>query len=400
MSSLDILFVYYHYTMGVTYKLREEVVRFIISQRQSNPLASCRQLAEFTYQKFGLHLSKSSVHDVLKESGITTPRGRKPGSKFEIPQEKKKQIQGSLSQVNVKYLSPPNVLVGGPEIAQTLDSRQKHSGMTQEALPSVIASPKGEAIPEKTTYPVEIASSLKSAPRNDTGEVLLQKNDTETSPEYEGAGRIFLKAALWDLGIFSEENIKEADWGYYLTYSKGIKVVLENNKSFFIDLPLPLERCIRELVDGLVNNVKPFIVHKVSDEGLFKACIDAQAGFKIDYISIVDDKDHILLKLNDIMELKRNILLQNRVFVENYEKNFMERSKAIFFSQHINNNEVIDNMLNLKGFATTNKDENVVTLLINDSYQNKAMLQQAADKLNGMYLRDEQDRLVRVKIKG
>src|ERR1700722_5602973 len=91
--------------MGVIYKLKEEVVHFIISQRQSNPLSSCRQLAESASQKFGLHLSKSSVHDVLKESGIITPRGRKPKDKFKIPQEKKEQIQSSLSQV--KLLLPP-----------------------------------------------------------------------------------------------------------------------------------------------------------------------------------------------------------------------------------------------------------------------------------------------------
>src|ERR1700691_2363220 len=87
--------------MGVIYKLRDEVVQFIISQRQSNPLASCRQLAESASQKFGLDLSKSSVHDVLKESGIITPRGRKPKDKFEIPQERKKQIHSSLSQVKL-----------------------------------------------------------------------------------------------------------------------------------------------------------------------------------------------------------------------------------------------------------------------------------------------------------
>ena len=52
------------------------------------------------------------------------------------------------------------------------------------------------------------------------------------------------------MGIFSEENIKATDWNYYLTYSKGVKVVLENNKNFFIDLPLPLERCIREAAEG------------------------------------------------------------------------------------------------------------------------------------------------------
>src|SRR5277367_3649522 len=87
--------------MGVIYKLRDEVVQFIINLRQSNPLYSCRQLAESASQKFGLHLSKSSVHDVLKESGIITPRGRKPKDKFAIPQEKKKQIQANLSQIKL-----------------------------------------------------------------------------------------------------------------------------------------------------------------------------------------------------------------------------------------------------------------------------------------------------------
>ena len=93
-------------------------------------------------------------------------------------------------------------------------------------------------------------------------------------------------------------------------------------------------------------------------------------------------------------------MLQNRVFVESGEKTPMERLKAIFFPQLIDNNEVIENILNLKGFDTTNKGENVVTLLINYSYENKAMLQEAAEKLNGMYLRDGQDRLVSVKIQG
>ena len=60
---------------------------------------------------------------------------------------------------------------------------------------------------------------------------------------------------------------------------------------------------------------------------------------------------------------------------------------------------IIDNILNLKGFNAENKDENVVTLLINSSYENKAILQEAAEKLNGMYLRDEQDRIVSVSLR-
>ena len=359
--------------MGVTYKLKEEVVHFIVSQRQSNPLASCRQLAESASQKFDVHLSKSSVHDVLKESGITTPRGRKPRDKFEIPQEKKKQIQVSLSQI--KLLPDP------------VEAQQKLlPSVIVNPVPSVIASEAKQSFEEKTPSPP--SASVEAMPRN----------DTVTSPEYEGAGKIFLKAALWDLGIFAQETVKTTDWNYYLTYSKSIKVDLENNKSFLIDLPLPLARCIREAADGLINNVRPFMAHKVSDEGLFKACMDSKAGFKIGSISIVDGKDHILLKLDNIMEANRKFILRNRVFVESSETNPIKRLKAIFFPQLIDTNGVIDNILNLKGFNAENKDENVVTLLINSSYENKAILQEAAEKLNGMYLRDEQDRLVSVKI--
>jgi len=353
--------------MGVTYKLKDEVVHFIISQRQGNPLFSCRQLAESASEKFGVHLSKSSVHDVLKESGIITPRGRKPKEKFEIPQEKKKQIQNSLSQVNVNLalvpdahsrLSPPNVLVGGP-VQESIDSRQKHSGMT-------------------------IVGNSEM-----TQEIL---------PEYEWAGKVFLKAALWDLGVFSEENIKEEDWKYYLTYAKGIKVLLKNNKSFFINLPLPLERCIREVADGLINNTKPFIVNKVSDQELFKACMDAQIGFNIEEISIVDSLNHVLLVLSSIMEHKRNFILYNRVFVENYEKNIAVRSRAIFLSQTIENEDVMNNILNIKGFDAISKDELIVNLIIDENYNHKVVLQEAVERLNRMFIYDEQGRLLKVKI--
>ena len=82
------------------------------------------------------------------------------------------------------------------------------------------------------------------------------------------------------------------------------------------------------------------------------------------------------------------------------ERNFLERSKSIFFSQNIGNNEFINNILNLRGYNTSNKYKNTVTLLIDDGYENKTILQEAAEKLNKMFLRDEQDRLVNVKVQG
>ena len=385
--------------MGVIYKLKNEVVDFIISQRQSNPLYSCRQLAESASQKFGLQLSKSSVHDVLKESGIITPRGRKPKDKFEIPQEKKKQIQVSLSQVKLlpAFIEPVPVPIPGPfpEPLPELAPELKLSLIPDVTVPEPEAVLPQPAIPTDHSVILSVAKDLKepkdssAPPQNDTVEV---------SPEHEGAGKIFLKAALWDLGIFSEENIKPADWDYYLTYTKGIKIILENNKEFFIEISLPIERCIREMADGLINNVKPLIVDKVSDKELFRACMEAQEGFKINNISIVERNTHNLIELCDIMEFKREFISKNRIFLECNEKNILARARSLFFSQNIENNSVIDNIMNIRGFETKSKDEIVVNLIVEDSYENKTLLQEAADKLNGMFIRDEENRLVKVVI--
>jgi hypothetical protein len=55
--------------------------------------------------------------------------------------------------------------------------------------------------------------------------------------------------------------------------------------------------------------------------------------------------------------------------------------------------------MNFRGFDILKKDEKVVTILIDDTYDNKAILCEAVEKLNSMCLYDDQDRLVTVVIK-
>jgi hypothetical protein len=246
---------------------------------------------------------------------------------------------------------------------------------------------------------VSPAQGGEAQPSNDTTNALpgveLPQKDTQVLPEYEGAGKIFLKAALWDLGVFSEEQVQEEDWGYYLIYTSRIKVMLENSSSYVIDWSVPLHRSIRELADSFINNIKPLIVNKLSDENLFKASMESRPGFKITNISLVDEKDHTICEFNNIVDLKRRFMLINRVFVESVDRNLTERAKTLFFSQIIDNNKVMENILNLKGFDSINKDEYIVNILIEENYANKDILQQAIEKLNNMFLRDEQNRLVK-----
>ena len=393
--------------MGVIYKLKDEVVHFIISEKQSNPLYSCRQLAESASAKFSLHLSKSSVHDVLKESGIITPRGRKPKDKFEIPQEKKKQIQSSLSQAKLLLPSPAR----HPEERSDEGSQQNEilrSDLRMSDMRTFAQNDgKGGSQQNEILHFVQNDDmsplKLKMSFDESVEETILlpyeeHKPEIEISPEYEGAGKIFLKAALWDLGLFSEENIKPVDWEYYLTYTKGVKVLLENDKSFFIEMSLPIERCIKEVADALVSNIRPFLVDKVSDEELLKDCMDAQLGSRMQNIYIVDQKDHNMFEISNIVDLKRNYEYVNMLYVESVLSNPIERARKLFFSESIDNNTLIEKIQNINGFDAISKSEYTVTLLIQDSYELKTNLLEAIEKLNSMYMRDEQNRLVKVKI--
>lgn len=85
--------------MGVTYKLKNEVVEFILRQKRDNPHISCRKLVIAIQSAFGISVSKSSISTVIKEAHLSSPVGRTPADlgrsqKFTIPKEKKVQLFG------------------------------------------------------------------------------------------------------------------------------------------------------------------------------------------------------------------------------------------------------------------------------------------------------------------
>src|SRR3989338_6347249 len=83
--------------MGVIYKLKQEVIDFIVNEKRANPNLSCRKLADITQEKFQVEVSKSSINAIIKQASLSSPIGRRVGSlgkskKFKIPQKKKKNF--------------------------------------------------------------------------------------------------------------------------------------------------------------------------------------------------------------------------------------------------------------------------------------------------------------------
>ncbi|MCM8789646.1 MAG: helix-turn-helix domain-containing protein [Candidatus Omnitrophica bacterium] len=63
--------------MGVTYKLKPEIISFILEQKKTNPKISCRKLTPIIEKEFQLKVSKSSVNAIFKQAGLSMPSGRR-----------------------------------------------------------------------------------------------------------------------------------------------------------------------------------------------------------------------------------------------------------------------------------------------------------------------------------
>ena len=90
--------------MGVIYKLNAEIRDFIIKQKESDPLLSCRKLSALVNERFQVKISKSHINAVIKAEGLSSGVGRKP--KF-----KKGVIESS--GLGVYMLKSADALIGG-----------------------------------------------------------------------------------------------------------------------------------------------------------------------------------------------------------------------------------------------------------------------------------------------
>ena len=83
--------------MGVIYKLKQEVIDYILELKRVDQSLSCRKISELASTHFQRPISKSSVNAVLKDSSLSSPKGRRArpetrAEKFKIPEHRKEQI--------------------------------------------------------------------------------------------------------------------------------------------------------------------------------------------------------------------------------------------------------------------------------------------------------------------
>jgi hypothetical protein len=203
--------------MGIVHKLKPELRDFILEQKKSTPSLGCRSIAALINEKLGVKVSKSSINALLKESGLSSPIGRRV---------KKKRQNSEILGERLKFaLRGPSVSLPEPRVEALPEAKPKEE-IKIEAAPEakLKEEPRVEALPAiQPTEEIKLTQDNLHQPSVENTEAKnitarIQEEDREvvaqpvasTVPLQEQetgcTGVIFLKALDYLLGASPRIN--------------------------------------------------------------------------------------------------------------------------------------------------------------------------------------------------
>ena len=194
--------------MGVIYKLIDKVIDFIIAQKKENPHLGCRSLAAVAKKKFKINLSKSSINSILKQSGLSSPVGRRPKPEQKQPIILKQKVIELLETKPPPIGQEPLLPSEKPllvEVAKKASEEQPKQPVEPEKKPEIPLQPPKELPPQ----PIEIQYVKKEEPvfeeLNNTQLIEIKEDET-----IQNLGFFFLKSVEWQVsgGSLLAEAIK------------------------------------------------------------------------------------------------------------------------------------------------------------------------------------------------
>ncbi|MGE5309361.1 MAG: hypothetical protein ACM3OC_09770 [Deltaproteobacteria bacterium] len=127
--------------MKKPYKLNNEIIEFILSKKNDNPLVSCRSLEPEIAKKFGVNISKSTISTILKGNNLSSSVGRRrvrPKADIQ-PEPMQSRIRGLLlRQANAEQADNKDI---------------KEERLTPVPEPPKAAEPVPPVVPEPPKIP-------------------------------------------------------------------------------------------------------------------------------------------------------------------------------------------------------------------------------------------------------
>jgi len=329
--------------MGITYKLKKEVVGYILDQKQANSSLSCRKLAEMASEHFHKNISKSSVNSILKETSLSSPVGRRASKKkaplvFKLPEYRKEQL----------FQKAPIHLVETPkEVPKVLEPEQSSSDnicalllkavqweLCREPLLSVILSKYSDCPLSREIDKISDAFLLMPI-------FGLKRVEDLSNPEGKALRDFLGIAQPFDLikigkvlkslqGLENNKNQVLLEYSQLFTEIESFKIVLENNTEFNIDARmtsvwtkdnvhssncLPLNKALDFLSRNIIVNKSPLIIRNASQED-FSLSLSAMfyafeniPSYRIKRVDLVDGRKEIVASFDNLLSRKRQMIV-------------------------------------------------------------------------------------------
>lgn len=179
--------------MGVIYKLKPEVINYIIEEKKNKPILSCRGLVALVESKFQIRVSKSSINAVIKDAGLSLPVGRR---------QKKRRRRPEMP------VTPTIEMKTEVPLLET-EEKKLIEAPIETPVEKVIEEVPVEKMPEKPVEPIETVEKPAEAPIEKPAEV-PGEIEVELPLEMPCTGAILLKAVdyLFGGGLQISEVIK------------------------------------------------------------------------------------------------------------------------------------------------------------------------------------------------
>lgn len=345
--------------MGVTHKLKQEVIDFIIDQKRDNPKCGCREIAEITSDKFSIKISKSSINSIIKSSNLSNSVGRPnkilddKNKKFQIPSEKKQQISKELHKI-------PLPIIKNSKNDEILKLSNKKSLLSEpDNIQKVIS--KTEKI-LKTSDKLNLPENPSpSATKNTINSDLNGINQNTINKNVKYAGLIFLKLAFW-------ENMEEEFLGtLFQSYNSGIDKNLFDKtcNAGFIYAILDIYQknndidSVLKFIDNIENiNIDPSLVNKeiIKDDKLkllTKVDLELQQLLNQSKMVSLKLKNNKLINLNASFthlvysEQFTNILLPLRSLLDNLSNFIIGNNRPLLLLNPIKDGQLTTSLLDI-----------------------------------------------------
>lgn len=329
--------------MGVVYKLKQEVIDYILELKKLDENLSCRKISELASARFQRKISKSSINAILKDSSLSSPvgrRGRKRSreDKFKIPAHRKEQIFVNIPATILTVQPQPPAVVSvkpllensGIFFLKAAEWQMKRQGVLRFLCEKYSTDTHEEKILKAAesflflpVFGVRCEEDFLSFDNKSFWDV----NDLETKPT------TYQKAESFDVLKSLEKNRSQVllEHGQIFSEASFFQVFLEDGTSFCLDcqnnsswdednVHCDFSSCLDKSFDflskNIINNSQPVILRQAASEGNFSpsflsmmAAFENIPGKRMKRVDLLTSKKEIISSFEKLLHKRRFFII-------------------------------------------------------------------------------------------